>query len=244
MEKVIKYENLKRFAYTNEKYCKMPIKGVVVFFQGANGYFTSVNDELPIDKTYGEEGILRVMPHYNPWCFMNKEAQDLTNQVLDVLFEHYGLSDDTPLVYSGASMGGGAALLISALGKHKPVACLANCPLCDMVYQAENEDFTRMIYSAVYHENGTMEEAVKTISPLHNIDKLPKCKYYIFHCDKDEVLDIHAHSDVMVEKMKEHGLDVTYYIVHDMGHIKLTPEMSEVYSSYIHNSINGVDMCD
>jgi len=239
MEKIINYENLKRFAYTNEKYCKMPIKGIVVSFMGCNGYFTSVNDDPPTGKFFGEEGILFITPHNNPWCFMNSQAQDLTNQVIDVLFEHYNLPDSTPIVYSGGSMGGQSALLYTAFAKRKPVACVANCPACDLVYQQRKEDFTRIIYSAAYHQEGTFEEAAKTLSPIHNIDKLPPIKYYIFHCDKDEVLDINHHSEAMVKKMKEQGFDVTYHVVPDMGHVSLTPDMQELYNNYIINSIKG-----
>ncbi len=170
---------------------------------------------------------------------MNKQAQDLTNQVIDILFEHYTLPEDTPIVYSGGSMGGQSALLYSALANRKPVACVANCPACDLIYQAEEEDFTRILYSAVYHETGTFEEAIKTISPIHNLHKLPRIKYYIFHCDKDEVLDIKAHSEAMVGEMKKCGFDVTYHIVPDMGHVTLTPEMQELYDNYIIDSIIG-----
>jgi len=239
MDKIINYENLKRFAYTNEKICKKPIKGVVISFFGCGATFASVNDEPPIGKRMAEMGILYVTPHNNPWCFMNSQAQDLTNQVIDVLFEHYALPEDTPIVYSGGSMGGQSALMYSIYSKRKPVACVVNCPVCDVLDKYENdEDFGRICYSAVYHEDGPIEEALKKISPVYNVDKLPKTKYYVFHCDKDDLIDIKINSDVLVEKMKD-DFDITYHVVHGMGHVQLSPEMQELYDNYIINSIKG-----
>ncbi len=62
MDKIVSYENLKRFAYTNEKICKKPIKGVVISFFGCGATFTSVNDEPSAGKFFGEKGILYITP--------------------------------------------------------------------------------------------------------------------------------------------------------------------------------------
>ncbi|MBE7023183.1 MAG: hypothetical protein E7412_01820 [Ruminococcaceae bacterium] len=237
MDKIISYENLKRFAYTNEKICKKPIKGVVISFFGCGATFASVNDESSMGKRLAEMGILYITPHNNPWSFMNKQAFNCTEEIMDVLFEHYNLGDDIPIVYSGGSMGGQSALMYSVLSKRKPVACVVNCPACDVVDKYKNdENFSRILYSAVYHEDGPIEEALEKISPNYNVDKLPKIKYYVFHCDKDDLLDIKTNSDVLVAKMKD-DFDITYHIVHGTGHAVLTPEMQELYDKYIIDSI-------
>jgi len=60
MEKIITYENLRKFAYSNDKICKKPIRGIVVYFFGL-GHMTMFNEDHDEAQYYGERGILYVM---------------------------------------------------------------------------------------------------------------------------------------------------------------------------------------
>lgn len=140
MEKIITIDNIRKFAYVNNKICKQPIRGIVVYFQGLNN-----RDMYELDpdegQFYADQGILYVIPYNNPWAWMNKLAVGYTNEIINVLFRAYGLPENLPIVYSGMSMGGLGALVYTVYAEHKPTACIANCPVCDAVYHfSERED--------------------------------------------------------------------------------------------------------
>ena len=222
MNKIITYETIRNFAYVNDKICKKPIRGVVVQFCGLG------NKEMYDEDTnegiyYGEEGVLYVHPYNNPWSWMNAQAVAYTDEILDVVFAHFDLPDSTPVISMGQSMGGLASLVYTRYAKRTPVACIANCPVCDLVYHfTERPDLPRTIYSALWNEDGDIGEAMKKYSPVHLAPTMPDAKYYIFHCDKDKSVNLGRHSEKFVEAMKECGKDVELEIIHDRGHCKLT----------------------
>ena len=58
--------------------------------------------------------------------------------------------ENIPVVSTGGSMGGQSALVYCAYSKRTPVACVANCPVCDTVFHfTERPDLPRTLYSAV-----------------------------------------------------------------------------------------------
>lgn len=237
MEKIIKYENLNQFAYVNDKICTQPIQGIVVAFFGL-GSMSMFFNELTEGEFYGEKGILYVVPYNNPWAWMNKQAVRYTDEILDVLIEKYQLSPNIPIVSTGGSMGGQSALVYSVYSKRTPVACVSNCPVCDVVYHfTERVDLPRTLYSAIFNEEGTLEEALKTISPLHLLDKMPKIPYYIFHCNQDNDVNIKKHSQTFVQAMEEKGYQMTFHVVEGRGHCNLTYPMKKLYAQYILDSI-------
>ena len=222
MNKIITCETIRSFAYVNDKVCKKPIKGIVIYFCGLN------NKDIYDDDTnegvyYGEEGVLYVHPYNNPWSWMNAQAIAYTDEIVDVLFEKYGLPEDTPVVSMGQSMGGLASLVYTRYAKRTPVACISNCPVCDLVYHfTERPDLPRTIYSAFWNEEGELNDILKRYSPFHLAPEMPKVKYYIFHCDKDKSVNLERHSMKFVEAMKACGQDIELEIIPDRGHCKLT----------------------
>ena len=160
------------------------------------------------------------------------------NQVTSVLFKEYNLPDDLPIVSTGGSMGGLSALVYMAYAKRTPVACVANCPVCDLPYHyTERPDLPRTLYSAFYNYDCSLQDALKSASPLDLVDKMPvNSRYYVFHCEEDNAVNKQKHSDRFVEKMKEaHSID--YYAVPNRGHCDLTDEMGSLYNEIIVNSI-------
>lgn len=229
MEKIITMENLHNFAYCNHRICKKPIKGLVVSFFGLYGC-DMYDTDTPEGERYAGEGILYLVPYQNPWAWMNKQCVAFTDELMDVLFKAYDLPEDLPVISTGCSMGGLSALVYMAYSKRIPAACVANCPVCDMPFHfTERADLPRTIYSAVYNYDCTLDEALRSLSPLHLTDKLPnKARYYIFHCEKDGAVNKEKHSDRLVEKMKN-SHTIEYFTVPDRGHCDLTPEMWEKY---------------
>lgn len=228
MENVITYENLSSFAYSNDKKCKQPIRGIVVEFFGL-GCQEMFESHWRGDR-FTEEGILFVFPYNNPWNWMNRQAVEMTDRILDVLFSVYGLDSATPVVASGGSMGGQGALVYTRYAKRTPVVCVANCPVCDMVYHySERPDLPRTLYSALYHEEGTLEDALRRISPLHLVGEMPDIPYRIFHCEEDRCVNLHSHSERFVDAMKRKGADISLVRVPGRGHCDLGDEVFEEY---------------
>lgn len=159
-------------------------------------------------------------------------AGTLADTVIDVLWDHYGLSATTPIVSSGLSMGGHGALLYSLYAKRKPVACVTNCPACDLLYLPnEHADAYSSFYSAFRDEPGTMEEILARHSPLHMAEAglFPKIPYTIFQCTEDVLVHKAMHADKLVDILQKRGYAVDYRIVPDRGHCDLPPEMKRAF---------------
>ena len=197
------------------------------------------NNECTEGEYYAEKGIIYILPYTNPWSWMNKATVKFVDEIIDIIFKKYHLSETTPIVSSGGSMGGQQALVYMAYAKKTPRAAVVNCPVCDMVYHFnERKDLPRTIYSALITENTSFNKALKSISPLHLISKLPKdSAYHIFHCDQDKDVNKVIHSDALVSKMKEKDMKVTYDIAHNKGHCDLPYQEKVKYGQYICNEI-------
>ena len=233
MEKQITYENLRNFAYSNDGIAAQPIKGIVLDFFGLGGQ-AMFGEDFEKAKQFAKMGILYVVPYFNPWCWMNRQAVSFVDEILSVLRAKYQLSPNLPLVSSGASMGGLCALVYTRYAEITPVACVANCPVCDLPYHyTERPDLPRTLYSAFYSYEGTLDEAMRTCSPLHLAGSMPEIPYVIFHCDQDEAVNKGRHSDRFVAAMQEAGRKVTYHVVCGCGHTQLTEEMQAKYDSYL-----------
>ena len=240
MEKIISINNLRSFAYCNNHICIKPIKGVVISFFGLSNT-TMFPEDTEEGCRYAEKGILYLVPYQNPWAWMNKQNVDFTDELVDVLFKEYDLPNNTPVISTGRSMGGLSALVYMAYAKRTPVACVANCPVCDLPYHfTERPDLPRTLYSAFATYEGTLKEALSSASPLHLIDNMPvKADYYIFHCEEDKSVNKQKHSDRFVEKMLlNHRIE--YYPVPERGHCDLTEEMLEKYHECILKSVSRV----
>ena len=233
MEKPITYDNLRSYAYSSDKICAKPIRAIALNFLGLNGCGI-YNEDTPEALFFKDHNILYVVPYTNPWSWMNRQALDYTEEVLDVLFERYSLPDDTPIISMGGSMGGLSSIVYSKYAKRTPVAVAANCPVCDLVrHFHERPDLPKSMYSAFWYEDGDMETALKAHSPLHLAESLPDIPYHIFHCAEDKSVNIDVHSRRFVEKMRALGRDITFDMVESRGHCDLTDEMKNKYLTYV-----------
>ena len=223
MEKIITYETLRNFAYSNDHLIKCEIKGIVLNFYGLGGM--TIHNADPGDALeYAEKGIIYVMPYYNPWSWMNRQAVAYTDEIVSVLCKKYGLTDNVKIVSTGGSMGGLSALVYCAYAKITPCACVANCPVCDLPYHfTERTDLPRTLYSAFGEYDGDMESALRSCSPLHLVDKMPDIHYTVFHCAGDKGVNLQQHSERFVEAMKVNH-KIAFNIVPLRGHCDLSAE--------------------
>lgn len=231
------YDSLRNFAYSNDRLIKGEIKGIVLSFQGYGEL--RMRDTDPGDALeLAEKGMVYVIPYLNPWCWMNRQSVNYVDEIVEILCNHYQLNRDTVRVVStGLSMGGLCAIVYCAYAKITPCACVTNCPVCDLVYHfTERSDLPRSLYSAFGEYEGTMEEALKSSSPLHLIDRLPDIPYTVFHCEGDKLVNFEMHSKRFFEKMeKDH--QIVLNIVPLRAHCDLSAEMQVEYNAAVTNAV-------
>ncbi len=237
MEKIITYETLRYFAYSNDQLIKGDIKGIVLDFYGLGGVTIQKSD--PGDAVeYAAKGIVYIIPYYNPWCWMNRQTVRYVDEIVAVICEKYRLDASVKIVSTGGSMGGLSALVYCAYAKITPCACVTNCPVCDLVYHyTERPDLPRTLYSAFGDYEGTMEDALKSCSPLHLAEKLPHIPYTVFHCEADKSVNLEKHSLRFVEAMEAAQQRIVLRKIPFRGHCDLSAEGRVAYMQAILSSI-------
>ncbi|MBQ5356181.1 MAG: hypothetical protein IIU08_09960 [Clostridia bacterium] len=167
MKSVITAETLRSFAYLNDRVlCGRP-RGLVLDFMGLGG-MTMHGEDTPRGEMFGKAGVLYCVPYLDPWNWMNPFAVRETDEIRAAIEDLTGASG-LPAVSSGGSMGGLACLVYTRYAAVTPVACAANCPVCDLPYHyTERPDLPRTLYAAFgTSEQEDLEAAMKKASPLH-----------------------------------------------------------------------------
>jgi len=88
------------------------------------------------------------------------------------------------------------------------------------------------MYSALYGEPGRLEDALKSISPMHLIEKMPKARYHLLHCDKDTKVNIEKHSKAFVSELKKRGHSVTLDVIPGRTHCDLDYKGKRLFATY------------
>ena len=208
----------KDIAWIGDAYVSHPIKGVILTFHGlgAPEVKTQPNQE---EKIWAENGYLVIMPYYGPWSWMNRQARDMVNKIVDAVYEEYKLSDDIPLLTHGGSMGGFSAILYCRYAQHPIAACIANCPVTDIKFHfTERPDLPRTFRNAYWGYDNTFEESMTEHNPMDQVEQMPDIPYFIMHLTGDPAVNKKSHSDRFVKKMKEHGKNVRYLEIEGNGH--------------------------
>lgn len=241
MEKIITYETLRKFTYSNDRLIKGEVQGIVLNFLGL-GFRDMIKEDPAVAVEYAERGVIYLIPYYNPWSWMNRDTVAYVDELIDVLCAHYGLHAPK-IVSSGVSMGGLCALVYCAYATVTPVRCVTNCPVCDLVYHFdEREDLPRTLYSAFFGYEGRMEEALRSASPVHLADKMPRIPYTVFHCEADAAVNIERHSERFVEAMRPYA-NVTLVRVPARGHGDLSEEAKAEYKKQILGAFFKEETC-
>lgn len=229
MQKIMTFETLPYFAETTADVVKTPIRGIVLNFAGL-GFSHMFSEHDDYTQMLADNGLLRVIPYFNPWCWMNRQTVDYVDEIIDVLMAHFDLPDDIPIISTGGSMGGLCSLTYAKYAKRTPCAVISNCPVCDLPYHyTERRDLPRTLYSAFGTYEGTLDEALRSASPLHLAAEMPDIAYYIFHCDADMAVNKEKHSDAFVAAMRAADRRVEYTIDVGRGHCDLSPEIKKMY---------------
>ena len=210
MEKIITYETLRSFAYSNDHLIRGEIRGIVLNFYGLNNLTIHQSDPGE-GLEYAEQGILYVIPYSNPWAWMNRQTVAYVDEIVAVLCEKYRLGDTVKVVSSGGSMGGLSALVYCVYARITPCACVVNCPVCDLpMHFGERPDLPRTLYSAFGTYEESMQQALQSASPLHLVDRMPDIPYSIFHCVQDQMVSFEWHAVPFVKAMqKAHRITLT-----------------------------------
>ena len=232
MNKIINWDNIRDFAYVNSDVCTQPVRGIVLWFLGL-GVTDREDGESQNGILCGKRGILTVLPYYNPWSWMNDQAAAYVNEILDVIYDHYSLPDDLPLISTGVSMGGLASIAYMVKAKRTPTACIANCPVCDLpTHYSEQADIPCSLYSAFGQYDIPFDEAIRTVSPLHLVNRLPDVPYTVFHGDADSCV-FKNHSDRFVAAIRQAGRDITYIEIPGGEHDYLSGKEKEYFDAEV-----------
>lgn len=204
-------------AWVGREYVQGTIKSVILSFHGLGGGLKSEPGTEELE--WARNGGLVVHPYYGPWAWMNRQARNMVNELVDAVYAVYGLPESIPLICTGGSMGGQASLLYTRYAKRLVRACLANCPVCDLKYHFhERLDLPPTIRHAFLGYPGSFDKLLAEHSPLQQVAGMPDIPYRIIHGGKDMAVSKRHHSDKMVAAMLKRRMDVEYVEVADMGH--------------------------
>jgi len=210
-------EILDQLSWNGHRYVTGPVRGIVVRFHGLGAMNMKAAADWP-DLELASHGALVVEVFQDPWGWMNDPTRDLFDEVIDGVRARYGLDPSLPLIASGGSMGGHAALAYCFKSRHRVTACQVNCPVCDLPYHfTERPDLPRTFYHAYGREEGILERLAGS-SPLHQAARLPAIPYQILHGVEDKAVSKEHHSDRLVAALRPRGLPLEYIEVPEMGH--------------------------
>ena len=203
------------YANTNEAYLELPLRGIIIELPGLGGgsclgglmqravYSTSYA------QRFGKKGILLAYLFPGPWSWGNRGAARMADGVVAAIAAKYGA--DVPVAVCGGSMGGLGALAYAATTAFHLCGVAAACPCID-VFSCFNAhpDYPRTFVSAVACYDMPLEDALKTISPLHLLPKMPDTPYWICSDECDEVFP-EEQCNQYVASLQQMGRKVVYH---------------------------------
>ncbi len=209
---------MRQAAWIGDEYLRGPARGLVLNFHGL-GAGSGKNGPSTEELHWAEAGAVVAFPYCGPWSWMNRQAQAMTDGLVDAIYREFGLRDDAPLICTGGSMGGQASLLYTRYARRPVAACLANCPVCDTKYHFnERPDLPATMRHAFNTYEGDIDAILDHHSPLAQVAAMPDIPYLIIHGMRDTAVNKARHSDAMVAAMRARGLKVEYHELPDMGH--------------------------
>lgn len=210
---------LESAAWNNAAGLTGEIRAVVVEFHGLGAGGTYRTDGSPLELELARQNILVIAPFYGPWSWMNRLSRAYVDEVVARTYAEFALDEQLPLIASGGSMGGCAALLYCRYGKKTPVACDALYPVCDLPgHYQERPDLPSSMHYAFYGYPEPLEEVLAEHSPLHQVGQMPRIPYLFCHGTADDRVSKRLHSDSMVAALRRLGHTVEYLEVPGMRH--------------------------
>lgn len=232
---LITKENVNFHSYSNIQAMQLPIKSIAISLHG--WYESKMRESITtFEAELAANHVLCIYPYYGEWSWMNFPTIHLIDNLVGFYLKEYNLPDNIPIVVFGKSMGGLSALIYTLYSARTPVACAANCPICNLPLHSEDrEDLPRTLYSAYGGYNIPLEIAVKLHSPIHQVEKMPRIPYYIVHGYEDHLVNKATQSDPYVRRLKELNFDIEYHEVEEMKHcdFRNCPEEEKHYQDFI-----------
>jgi len=217
-------EWLKQVAWISDDWTPRPIRGVVLVFHGLG--FAGLRDRpgCTEELEWARAGGLLVAPYYGPWCWMNRQARSLVDELVKTIYREYKLPASTPLISTGMSMGGCSALLYTRYARKPVSACYAFVPVCDVAYHfTERPDLPRTFRHAFSGYKEPFEKILAEHSPLAQVAAMPDVPYLLVHGDSDLAVKKEKHSDVFVAALKARKRKVEYLTVPRRDHCDPVP---------------------
>jgi dipeptidyl aminopeptidase/acylaminoacyl peptidase len=197
-----------------EKYAFM------LFFHGSGGSaadnnFTSSEFEL-FRQLCSQKQIIVMVPEYGSRCWFSREAEQIVLDIINNLSNVISI-DERKFYVMGCSMGGAAALTFTGRYPDKVKA------VCDVFGPS---DLCRYYREGYYQEaliksyGGSLQEIPKYYaerSGLNYIEVLSRKPLMIIHGTNDSAVP-KWNSDIIVEKLRIHGADLTYIEVEGATH--------------------------
>lgn len=231
--KTMTWDHIRDLAFLNTDALEGPPRGVVLNFHGyTDDTMFSQSDDFA--RRLGEQGILYIWPYYSVWAWMSRSAIAYIEELLDLVWEHFELDGKTPVVYSGGSMGGMTALMMSLIGKRRPIACACNCPATDLAWRFERHDSRRAVTSAMILDEGTPQEWISLRSPQERAADLPHIPYYLLYAADDTAI-LPRERVAFLTAMADAGQSVETVLVPGMAHCDLAshPQAEADYQAFI-----------
>ena len=230
----IEFDRLRLFTYSNDHLLDRQPAALALSFIGLGGNLTMTESDSDYARELAEKGIVYLSPYINPWAWMNRAAVDLTDAVVETVFRKYDLTDDCPIISTGASMGGYCALSYLLQATRIPTACAVNCPVCDLPYHYEERpDTPRTIISSYSMYPMPLMEALASESPVQQAHRMPHIPYYFAHGDADDRVSKQHHSDTLVKLLRDQGHDVTYIEAPGKKHADLIPAVWDSFHAFV-----------
>jgi dipeptidyl aminopeptidase/acylaminoacyl peptidase len=215
-------ESIKQVSWIGEDWVCGAVRGVVLSFHGLGGGHKF--EPSTVELEWARAGALVVYPYCGPWSWMNRQVRQFVDQLVDDVYELYGLASDLPLISTGGSMGGLGSLLYTRYAKRPIAACLAFCPVCDLRYHFnERPDLPATIRCAFMGYKEDLPTLLAEHSPICQVAAMPDIPYLFIHGDKDNAVAKAHHSDPMVAAMRARKMNVRYLEVPGMGHGNCMP---------------------
>ena len=188
--------------------------------------------EIPgtIQAQCEERGWVAIGPEAFGNSWYNDKGEQQVLESVDEVAKSVSI-DTSRLVLIGRSMGGAGALTIAMHHPDRVVATVALAPITDYVEYSNGNpglllaDGPSSVKTAFGGMPDDKAEVYRSMSAIHNIDKLSKVPVYLIHGDKDGVVNV-EHSRRIVPLLKKAGGKVMYKEVKDQDHVM---EMIEWY---------------
>lgn len=238
----INKDTISLYANTNEAFIEGEVRGIVIELPGLGGGSCLGGNMDRADysseraKDFAKNGIVIAYMFPGPWSWGNSSAVRMSDAVIDAIIDKYSLKNP-PIAICGGSMGGVGSLMVSANTRHALSCVAVACPCVDILACFDcHPDFPRTLISAIASYDTTLEDGLKAISPIENIDKLKKVPYFICSDGADEIFP-ESQCNNFVDRMQSKGFDVIYRKQPNLKHGGFFPEVRNELHDFILKSL-------